>query len=257
MLQTLSCRMDIAAKYGADAAIFINNIVYWTLKNQAENRNYHDGRYWTFGTVTGFAKLYPLWSEPQIKRIIAKCRDAGILLVGDFNEDRRDRTRWYSPSDEILALYDDGIDVPSKVRNRKMQSTESSVTSDEIGKCIYSKQVATKVDIPPIVPQGTTGTDSDVLFDRFWAAYPKKKAKPAARKAWRKLAPDMALCRTMAKALEAQKRSVDWNKDNGQYIPYPATWLNGRRWEDDPGPAYTPSDRPEIPPDDDRRGRYL
>ena len=73
-----------------------------------------------------------------------------------------------------------------------------------------------------------------MLFDRFWAAYPKKKGKESARRAWRKLRPDMALCRVMASALDRQKQSEDWRRDGGKYIPYPASWLNGRRWEDEP-----------------------
>jgi len=38
----------------------------------------------------------------------------------------------------------------------------------------------------------------------------------------------------MMTALETQKASEKWLKDNGQYIPNPATWLNQRRWEDEP-----------------------
>ena len=86
-------------------------------------------------------------------------------------------------------------------------------------------------NIPPIVPQGTWE-----LFERFWNAYPKKKGKDAARRAWKKLAPDMDLCRVMSEALARQKRSGDWQREGGQFIPYPATWLNGRRWEDEPDP---------------------
>lgn len=154
MLQILSCRMDVAAKYGLDAAIFLNNIVYWTLKNQAENRHFHEGRYWTYGTIAGLAKLYPLWSIPQIKRIISKCREAGILLVGDFNADRRIRTLWYSPSDEILALYDAGTGGESVEQNRTMQSTNSENAFSESGKSIIRKQVATKqVEKTPKAPK--------------------------------------------------------------------------------------------------------
>lgn len=70
-------------------------------------------------------------------------------------------------------------------------------------------------------------------FAAFWAAYPKKAGKAAALKAWNKLAPDVVLQEQMGKALEVQKQSQQWRKDGGQYIPMPATWLNGRRWEDE------------------------
>jgi len=68
-----------------------------------------------------------------------------------------------------------------------------------------------------------------------------KVDKGHARKAWGKLKPGEALLARMLKALDWQKRSQDWRKDGGQYIPYPATWLNGERWEDEE----------RQPPDDD------
>lgn len=70
-------------------------------------------------------------------------------------------------------------------------------------------------------------------FDAFWAAYPKKKSKGQALSAWKKLKPDSSLQVVILKAIEAQKRSPDWQKDKGQYIPYPATWLNAMAWEDE------------------------
>lgn len=73
----------------------------------------------------------------------------------------------------------------------------------------------------------------NLLFAQFWDMYPKKKGKQAAEKAFQKIAPDEALLKTMLNAIEEQKKSAEWQKDNGQYIPHPATWLNGRRWEDE------------------------
>lgn len=70
-------------------------------------------------------------------------------------------------------------------------------------------------------------------FEAFWTAYPKKKSKGQALSAWKKLKPDSSLQVVILKAIEAQKRSPDWQKDKGQYIPYPATWLNAMAWEDE------------------------
>lgn len=75
--------------------------------------------------------------------------------------------------------------------------------------------------------------DTYAHFDALWAAYPKKKGKENAKKAFVKLSPNDTLFVQMLKALEAQKRSDDWNRDEGRYIPYPATWINNRRWEDE------------------------
>jgi len=70
-------------------------------------------------------------------------------------------------------------------------------------------------------------------FAIFWAAYPKKQAKGKALSAFHKLKPDEELMTTIMSALEKVKKSESWLKDSGQYIPHPATWLNGQRWEDE------------------------
>ena len=69
-------------------------------------------------------------------------------------------------------------------------------------------------------------------FDAFWKAYPKKVGKGAAEKAFKKIKPSGDLLQRMLSAIETQKQSDQWRRDNGQYIPNPATWLNQTRWED-------------------------
>lgn len=91
----------------------------------------------------------------------------------------------------------------------------------------------------PKSPQGD-------LFEQFWAAYPKKRSKGAARKAWDKLHADSTMLATILQAIQRAKQSEGWQKDGGQYIPYPATWLNAEGWEDEePGPD-PPPDRPPV-----------
>lgn len=74
-------------------------------------------------------------------------------------------------------------------------------------------------------------------FNLFWERYPKKLAKRDAEKAFDKIKPDEKLFNLILEKLELYKQSEAWLKDGGQFIPYPATWLNGRRWEDEITPA--------------------
>lgn len=76
-----------------------------------------------------------------------------------------------------------------------------------------------------------------VPFEQFWEAYPKKVGKESALKAFKKIAPDEDLMQTILGAIVKQKLSRQWQENGGQYIPYPATWLNGHRWEDEMEPA--------------------
>lgn len=68
-------------------------------------------------------------------------------------------------------------------------------------------------------------------FNEFWTAYPRKTGKKAALKAW-KAAKDKPDIQTIIAAITAQKASQQWQKDGGQFIPHPATWLNQGRWAD-------------------------
>ncbi len=70
-------------------------------------------------------------------------------------------------------------------------------------------------------------------FEVFWKAYPKRKSKGQAEKAFAKVNPDEQLLATMLATIERAKKSVDWQKDDGKFIPYPATWLNAKGWEDE------------------------
>ena len=70
-------------------------------------------------------------------------------------------------------------------------------------------------------------------FDTFWKAYPKKSGKGAAEKAFSKLPAPASLLPKMLDAIELQKQSIQWQKENGQFIPNPSTWINQRRWEDE------------------------
>ena len=86
--------------------------------------------------------------------------------------------------------------------------------------------------VSPVQKRSKREPDWD-LFERFWKAYPRKQDKERARRAWRKVNPDLALCRIMSAALERDKQSEQWQENGGKYIPHPSSWLNNRRWEDE------------------------
>lgn len=110
---------------------------------------------------------------------------------------------------------------------------------------------------PPIAPQGAApssqgrraGTAPDWKPDRFeafWRYFPRGEGKAKARQAWNKLKPDDELIATIARALQRQKASPDWQRGIG--IPYASTYLNQRRWEDEDraGPAAEAPASPRV-----------
>lgn len=75
--------------------------------------------------------------------------------------------------------------------------------------------------------------DWEIKFDKFYKNYPKKVQKQNVKKWFKKNNPNDELFNIIMNKLEEFKQSNNWKKDNGQYIPYPTTWLNQKRWEDE------------------------
>ena len=69
-------------------------------------------------------------------------------------------------------------------------------------------------------------------FDEFWAIYPKKVAKADARKAWLQTKSVRPALSDLITAINQACKTEQWMKSGGSFIPYPATWLRGERWED-------------------------
>ncbi|MCX7504540.1 hypothetical protein [Delftia tsuruhatensis] len=97
-------------------------------------------------------------------------------------------------------------------------------------------------DNTPQPPTGGRQRRSDAAdepggFGEFWSAYPRKVGKDAARKAFAKRKPDADLLAKMLAAVAVQAKSTQWQRDGGQYVPHPSTWLNEGRWNDGEGAA--------------------
>lgn len=92
---------DDAIKYGVDIAILRYVIRFWVKQNELQNRNFYDGRYWTYNTKKKWAESFPFWSERHVRTVLESATKQGALITGNYNESAYDRTLWY-------ALPDDG-----------------------------------------------------------------------------------------------------------------------------------------------------
>jgi len=100
------------------------------------------------------------------------------------------------------------------------------------------KKTASQVDYGLLTMGNGSGNGSGVPavpavddgFDAFWKAYPKKRDKGHAAKCWTKMKPSPGLQATILASIATQRTWRDWTKDDGQFIPNPATWLNGQGW---------------------------
>ena len=85
-------------------------------------------------------------------------------------------------------------------------------------------------------------------FEAFWKLYPKKKSKGDAEKAWGQMVTSKEIVEAILKKIPLLKNTEDWQKENGRFIPYPASWLRAKGWEDEPIEVkHTPYIPPEPP----------
>ena len=86
-----------------------------------------------------------------------------------------------------------------------------------------------------LLPQPTLATKEEklkLLFEDFWKLYPKKVKKQNAFREFKKIKDIEALMPIILDDVERKKRSKNWTKDNGQYIPDPERYIKNERWND-------------------------
>lgn len=88
--------VDIATKYGILEAILLDSINYWSLKNEANKKNYFDGNYWTYNSTRAFSELFPYASQKKIQTALKKLIKEGLIVTGNYNKNAYDRTLWYA-----------------------------------------------------------------------------------------------------------------------------------------------------------------
>lgn len=131
----------IAQELGVSAAIVVQNLQFWIKKNEANDKHFHDGRYWTFNSMKAWHELFPFWTERQIRKILDDLVEKRIIIKGNYNEMKYDRTLWY-------AFTDYGITI---LQTCQMKETTLSIQSDR--------------NVEPI-PDINTDINTDVNTDR-------------------------------------------------------------------------------------------
>lgn len=256
-LEQINGYAHVAERYGFEEAVFLHSIVYWYKTNRANDRNFKDGRWWTYNSIKAFTEIFPWWTEKQIRRIANSCREQGAVIAGKYNEDRRDRSLWYTPGDELLRLYGLAETGNCTCPNGQMEAPDMENEPAQMGKCNIRKPWGdhgeTDMGEPPVAPHPGDGapeaapaadklkprrtrqkksvpTHAPERFEQFWEIYPGGGSRLKAVEAWDALAPDDALIDTMAAALKRQMATRMWR--DGVGIPHACRWLSNRRWTD-------------------------
>lgn len=256
---TLHAYIDIAG--GLVEGTLLGQIMYWfspdkngTIRAQIKK----DGEYW-------IAKKRSDWwdeiriTDRQYDRAIKSLLDKNIIVIAKYKFCGLPTPHIRPNYEKIGELLDEYLcNINSKIDTKKSAQISAQNTTDvktgitqsvkrELHKTQNGNYTKRNSHITEHTTENTTENNNicatetcaqapqniDEMFDKFWKAYPKRKDKKRAYKVFMKIKPDDKLLEKMLSCIEREKQSLDWLKDNGQYIPYPSSWLNGERWNDE------------------------
>lgn len=94
----------VAKEIGVKEAILLFHIAYWLKRNEAMQRNIHDGKVWTYSTQKELAKALDFLSEKQVRTAMATLKERGLIETANYNKLPYDRTLWYTLTAEGRKL---------------------------------------------------------------------------------------------------------------------------------------------------------
>lgn len=162
-------------------------------------------------------------SESSVVSALNELKNFGYLVVKKLypNETKSGRIEYIydiyeepvNQGLEFQGVENQGVEVQG-VENRGQLNTNQLNTNKSITKELNTKHI-------------------EELFDKFWEVYPKKIGKKCAYNSFKKIKNLDEEFDKIIQVIEDLKQSRNWQKNNGQFIPYPTTFLNQERWKDE------------------------
>lgn len=141
--------VDLAVKYGVNAAVILNHIAFWVKTNESKKVNFFEGRYWTYNSVRAFNETFPYLGVNQIRQALNKLVADGMIQKGNYNKAAYDRTTWYALTEKSDPLFKNAFADNHKSIYQKSQMEVSEITNGftQNHKSIYPKS---QMDLPKI-----------------------------------------------------------------------------------------------------------
>ena len=196
------------------------------------------------------SRLFPLKDVPpeDVVTALLALRDDGLIILYEHENKpylqvktwqhhqnvRNQKSKYPSPDDDDCRQLQT-IDINCN----QMKSIDSKCPRNPIQSNPYPNPNPNPNLYPNPNPNPSCpGADAperaaEKSFEEFWELYPRKEAKKNALSAWKKIHINQELMEKIMSGLRKQIRSEQWTRDGGRFIPLPASWLNGRRWEDE------------------------
>lgn len=196
-----------------------------TALNQLAARNIINKRPGRYGSIVGIQKDYRRWLP-----LPGKAADTCTENVHPCTEDVHVQNLYRGCTENVQFDCTENVHTKDNLPKDNYQKTSSCAPRcDELEPA--------KPGIKKNVVSAEAKAELQNRFDRFYAAYPRKRSRQAAEKAFAKINPDEQLLAAMIASIGRAMTSGEWA--DSQFIPHPATWLNAAGWQDEIQTVYS------------------
>lgn len=226
----------LAKEFGIEEAILIDELRHQITGNRNNERNFRDGRYWTYNTVKAYEKTFSYMNASKIKRTINSLVEKGILMKGNYNTNQYDRTCWYAFTEFGESIIGKCYIEELKMTNGKVESgqpipTTNTTTIPSISFTPSDESTADRLfdddetstmtmlssEEIPYGPKPATPTAEE--FEDLWLMYERKGSKAKAKKEFDKLtAEEIATMRCHIPAYLESRPEKQYRLDFERYI---------------------------------------
>lgn len=122
---------EVARRYGLEEAILLENIYFWVRKNRANNKNCHNGKYWTYNSVKAFNEMFEYITPSKISRALKNLEKNGLIETGCFNQNSYDHTKWYTVTEKAKPFFEFKDSILQNEKSNEEYEKSNSI-EDEI-----------------------------------------------------------------------------------------------------------------------------
>lgn len=216
--------IDLATKIGLKPAIILKHISFWVRKNEANNKHFYDGRYWTYCSVKGFQKIFPYLGTKEIRNALVRLSELKYIQTGNYNTKGYDKTLWYSVSQ---SLYPKGqMDYAKRANGLHLLGEPIPDTITDTITDILTDNKKESIDVLEYLPSAFSEHDK---FTEVWAEFLQYRKE-------RRIAPyKLTGLKTLAKSklsvwgVEGSIQSIQNSISNNYQGLFPPKQLNQKR----------------------------
>lgn len=249
---------EIAKKVGVNAAVIYENFKFWCSRNAKQGRNLRDGRAWYFASRTDLCKLFPYFSDSQVRTAIEKLVASELVIRGEYNLANYDKTSWYSVSESAdwvrNAIGEKSPMDRSEIANRLVENRRP--IPDKNNDNNHSPK-------PPEGDRLSAGSEDQTqevtlvqieegfreFWDKIWPGHERKAKEPDCAKIYRKACEGKhrKAAKVSPDGLNAATRRYIISVRDRKYLRAPLGWLSDGDWELFLNAATAPESNEHVP----------